>query len=209
MIFALFFGAGNLIFPLHLGQIAGHNWFLAALGFLITVVLLPLLSILAIALIHANGVYEIGLPFGSTFALIFMTLIHLTIGPLFGTPRTATVSYTVGIAPFILSNYQKLGLLIFSALFFIFTYFISYNQSNILDNLGKILNSIFLVLLFLVFIVVFLFPIENPNTVKSTTDYLTSSGAVMNGFLQGYNTIGCSSRVSVRCNDYHGHSSNG
>ena len=54
MIFALFFGAGNLIFPLHLGQIAGHNWFLAALGFLITVVLLPLLSILAIALIHAN-----------------------------------------------------------------------------------------------------------------------------------------------------------
>lgn len=138
-----------------------------------------------------------------------MTLIHLTIGPLFGTPRTATVFYTVGIAPFIPSNYQKLGLLIFSALFFIFTYLISYNQSNILDNLGKILNSIFLVLLFLVFIVAFLFPMENPNTVKSTTDYLTSSGAVMNGFLQGYNTIGCSSRVSVRCNDYHGHSSNG
>lgn len=41
MLFALFFGAGNLIFPLHLGQMAGHNWFIATLGFLITGVVLP------------------------------------------------------------------------------------------------------------------------------------------------------------------------
>lgn len=89
MLFALFFGAGNLIFPLHLGQIARHNWFPAAVGFLIMGVLLPLFSVLAIALTHSNGVYDIGLPVGTKFALIFMTLVHLTIGPLFGTPRTA------------------------------------------------------------------------------------------------------------------------
>ena len=91
MLFALFFGAGNLIFPLHLGQIAGHDWSFAAVGFLVTGVLLPLFSVLAIALTHSDGVYDIGLPAGAKFALVFMTLIHLTIGPLFGTPRTATV----------------------------------------------------------------------------------------------------------------------
>ncbi len=45
LLFGLFFGAGNLIFPLHLGQLAGHNWGPAALGFLVTGVLLPLLSV--------------------------------------------------------------------------------------------------------------------------------------------------------------------
>lgn len=67
LLFALFFGAGNLIFPLHLGQLAGHNWFPATLGFLVTGVLLPLLSVLAIAITRSKGVYDVGLPLGSTF----------------------------------------------------------------------------------------------------------------------------------------------
>lgn len=99
LLFGLFFGAGNLIFPLHLGQLAGANWGPAALGF--TGVLLPLLSVLAIAVTRAEGVYDVGRPLGAVFALVFMVLIHATIGPLFGTPRTATVSFTVGVAPFV------------------------------------------------------------------------------------------------------------
>ena len=95
LLFGLFFGAGNLIFPLHLGQLAGANWGTAAVGFLITGVLLPLLSVLAVAITHADGVYDIGKPLGAGFAVVFMVLIHATIGPLFGTPRTATVSFTV------------------------------------------------------------------------------------------------------------------
>ncbi len=101
LLFGLFFGAGNLIFPLHLGQLAGHNWGPAALGFLVTGVLLPLLSVLAIAITRAKGVYDVGLPLGTGFALTFMVLIHATIGPLFGTPRTATVAYEVGLKPFL------------------------------------------------------------------------------------------------------------
>lgn len=88
LLFGLFFGAGNLIFPLHLGQLAGANWGTAAVGFLITGVLLPLLSVLAVAITHADGVYDIGKPLGAGFAVVFMVLIHATIGPLFGTPRT-------------------------------------------------------------------------------------------------------------------------
>ena len=99
LLFGLFFGAGNLIFPLHLGQLAGANWFPAMLGFLVTAVALPLLGVLAIAATHAEGVYDIGRPLGRFFALAFMVLIHATIGPMFGTPRTATVSFTTGVLP--------------------------------------------------------------------------------------------------------------
>ena len=131
LLFGLFFGAGNLIFPLHLGQLAGSNWGTAAVGFLITGVLLPLLSVLAVAITHADGVYDIGKPLGAAFAVVFMVLIHATIGPLFGTPRTATVSFTVGIAPFVPKSMQGPALLIFSALFFLAAFGFSYHQNNI------------------------------------------------------------------------------
>lgn len=77
LLFGLFFGAGNLIFPLHLGQLAGANWGTAAVGFLITGVLLPLLSVLAVAITHADGVYDIGKPLGAGFAVVFMVLSML------------------------------------------------------------------------------------------------------------------------------------
>ena len=144
LLFGLFFGAGNLIFPLHLGQLAGANWGTAAVGFLITGVLLPLLSVLAVAITHADGVYDIGKPLGAGFAVVFMVLIHATIGPLFGTPRTATVSFTVGMAPFIPKNAQGPALLVFSALFFLAAFAFSYHQNNILSNVGKVLNPLFL-----------------------------------------------------------------
>lgn len=187
MIFALFFGAGNLIFPLHLGQLAGSNWPAAATGFLVTGVVLPLLSLLAVAITRSDGVYQIGLPLGSAFAIVFMTLIHLTIGPLFGTPRTATVSYTVGVAPLLPKQYQGIGLTIFTVIFFAIVFAISYNQSDILSSLGKILNPIFLILLFVVFVIAFARPLGNPAAAHVTQEYV--HGALVNGFLEGYNTM--------------------
>ena len=80
LLFGLFFGAGNLIFPLHLGQLAGGHWGPAALGFLVTGVLLPLLSVMAIAVTRSEGVFDVGRPLGVGFALTFMVLIHATIG---------------------------------------------------------------------------------------------------------------------------------
>ncbi|WPC17299.1 branched-chain amino acid transport system II carrier protein [Pediococcus inopinatus] len=187
MLFALFFGAGNLIFPLHLGQLSGSNWLPAALGFLVTGVLLPLLSVLAISITRSEGVYDIGKPLGATFALVFMVLIHGTIGPLFGTPRTATVSYTVGLAPLIPAQYQTLGLVVFSAVFFGLAYFLSVEQSKIVSNVGKLLNPVFLVLLAFVFFLGFSNPMGTPVKQAVTSAYKT--GAFTNGFLQGYNTM--------------------
>ena len=187
LLFGLFFGAGNLIFPLHLGQLAGANWGTASVGFLITGVLLPLLSVLAVAITHADGVYDIGKPLGAGFAVVFMVLIHATIGPLFGTPRTATVSFTVGMAPFLPKNMQGTALLVFSALFFLAAFAFSYHQNNILSNVGKVLNPLFLSLLFLVFVVAFARPLGNPQTAAVTSAY--KHGALVNGFLEGYNTM--------------------
>ena len=187
LLFGLFFGAGNLIFPLHLGQLAGSNWGTATVGFLITGVLLPLLSVLAVAITRSEGVYDIGKPLGAGFAVVFMVLIHATIGPLFGTPRTATVSFTVGVAPFIPKNMQTPALLIFSALFFVAAFAFSYHENNILSNVGKVLNPLFLALLFLVFVVAFVNPLGNPQTAAVTGAYKHS--ALVNGFLEGYNTM--------------------
>ncbi|MFT9457455.1 MAG: branched-chain amino acid transport system II carrier protein [Liquorilactobacillus hordei] len=187
MLFALFFGAGNLIFPLHLGQMAGGHWLLAMLGFLVTAVALPLLSVLAVSVTKSEGVYDIGKPLGASFALVFMILIHATIGPLFGTPRTATVPFAVGIQPLIPASWDHWGLLIFSALFFAFAFLISYRESNILKSLGKLLNPLFLVLLFSIFLFAFISPMGKASLQPAIATY--QHAAFFNGFLQGYNTM--------------------
>lgn len=188
LLFGLFFGAGNLIFPLHLGQLAGHNWVPATLGFLVTGVLLPLLSVLAIAIVKADGVYDVGLPLGTGFALVFMVLIHATIGPLFGTPRTATVAYEVGLKPFLGAG-NSWGLLLFSALFFGASFAFSYRENDILSNVGKVLNPLFLALLTLVFLVAFASPLGSTTSAPVTVAYSNFSNALTNGFLEGYNTM--------------------
>ena len=101
LIFGMLFGAGNLIFPVHLGQLAGNQWIVATGGFLLSGVLLPLFALLAISITHANGLYELALPNGKRFALIFLVLVQIIIGPLCATPRTATVPYTIGVAPYL------------------------------------------------------------------------------------------------------------
>ncbi|KRL05186.1 branched-chain amino acid transport system II carrier protein [Liquorilactobacillus oeni] len=187
LLFGLFFGAGNLIFPIHLGQMAGSHWVMATVGFLLTAVLLPLLSVLAISVTRSEGVYDIGKPLGSVFALTFMVLIHATIGPLFGTPRTATVPFTVGVQPLLPASWSHAGLLVFTALFFGLAFFVSYRESNVMSSVGKVLNPLFLLLLFSIFLLSFLSPMGNAATATVTPAYRHTS--FFNGFLQGYNTM--------------------
>src|SRR5690625_361595 len=99
MLFALFFGAGNLIFPAQLGQEAGEKLTPAVIGFLMTGVGLPLLGILAIGFSGSKNLQQLASRVHPTYGLFFTSLLYLTIGPFFAAPRTGTVAYEIGIAP--------------------------------------------------------------------------------------------------------------
>ncbi len=108
MLFALFLGAGNIIFPPFLGQQAGTNVWIAVSGFLVTGVGLPLLGVVAIG--KAGDLQSLANRVSPTFGLLFTVVIYLAIGPLFGIPRTGTVAYEIGITPFMDDNVSKNGL---------------------------------------------------------------------------------------------------
>lgn len=149
MLFAVFFGAGNLIFPLSLGQAAGDNILPAIIGFLMTGVGLPLLGVIAIGISKNEDVQTISAKVHPLFGLIFPVIIYLTIGPLFAVPRTGTVSYEIGISPFLSDGLKNsgLGMLLYSAIFFSMTYVLSLNPGKVVDRIGKILTPVLLIIL--------------------------------------------------------------
>ncbi|MCC4343468.1 branched-chain amino acid transport system II carrier protein [Limosilactobacillus reuteri] len=187
LIFGMLFGAGNLIFPVHLGQLAGNQWIAATGGFLLSGVLLPLFALLAISITHANGLYELALPNGKRFALIFLVLVQIIIGPLCATPRTATVPYTIGVAPYLSKGMQGWGLLAYTGAFFLIVYFFATREGKINEIIGKVLNPIFLIMLFLIFLLAFIHPMGSTSTPQPTLEYVNH--AFSNGFIQGYNTV--------------------
>ena len=91
MLFSLFFGAGNLIFPPFLGQNAGSSTVSAMLGFLATAVILPVLGVIVVA--RFDGLEQLAQHAGKKFSLIFTVLIYLSIGPGLGIPRAASVPF--------------------------------------------------------------------------------------------------------------------
>jgi LIVCS family branched-chain amino acid:cation transporter len=100
MLFALFFGAGNLIFPAMLGQSAGSNIWSANAGFLVTGVGLPLLGVLAFGFSGKEDLQSLASRVHPAFGIIFTTILYLAIGPLFAMPRTGSVSFEIGVKPF-------------------------------------------------------------------------------------------------------------
>ncbi len=186
LLFGLFFGAGNLIFPALMGQLAGGHVGYAALGFIATGVGLPLLGIIAISLSRSEGLYELGCKISKPYSMFFTCTLYLTIGPFFAIPRTATVSYTVGVIPAIHTD-SPLALGIFSALFFLAVLWFSLRPSNILTWVGKILNPIFLAFLVLLLILAFIDPMGSAKSFEPSGDYAAHS--FFTGFLEGYNTM--------------------
>ncbi|GAY72492.1 branched-chain amino acid transport system II carrier protein [Lentilactobacillus kosonis] len=189
LLFGMFFGAGNLIFPIHLGQLAGSNWLAAGFGFLLTGTILPLLAIIAISVTQSSGIYELAKPIGKRYATAFMLLICATLGPLFAMPRTATVPFQVGFASHVNESSQSLWLWGYTLIFFGITYWASRKPTNIMNTVGKLLNPVFLILLAIIFGFALSRPIQGNNQVVPAVGY--DHGALLNGFIQGYNTMDC------------------
>lgn len=187
LLFGLFFGAGNLIFPIHLGQLAGKAWFPATIGFLLSAILLPLLAIIAISMTGSSSMYDLAKPVSKRFASFFLIMTHASLGLLIASPRTATVTFEMGVAPFIPKQSQQFALLIFSALFFLTTYLLASNQKKITFYVGKLLNPMLLILLAFIFIWAFI--IKGDISHISLLGGNNNGGNLVNGFLQGYNTM--------------------
>lgn len=192
MLFALFFGAANLIFPPFLGLQAGEQVQSAILGFLITGVGLPLLAIVAVV---QSGEYELEKLAGRVhpiFGVAFTVALYLSIGPLFAIPRTATVSYEIGIMPFIgeASDTTKAVLLFCSsAVFFGIACFLALSPSKLVDRIGKILTPLLLLAIAGLIAAAIISPLGGEEAVLPAAQADYASQAMVKGFLEGYNTM--------------------
>ena len=187
MLFGLFFGAGNLIFPVYMGQMAGRHIWQAAAGFLITGVGLPLMGVAALGISRSSGLYEMGLKVSRGFSLGFTCLLYLTIGPFFAVPRCATTSFTVGLEQVLPQGNTKLYLLLFSLAFFAAVLFFALRPGKILVWVGKVLNPCFLLFLAVLIVSAMLHPTAAVADVVPEGKY--AAQPFFTGFLEGYNTM--------------------
>lgn len=189
-LFGMFFGAGNLIFPVHLGQMAGQNALPAIIGFIITAVGIPILGVAAIGVTHSDGLQTLSGKVGKGYGIFFTCLLYLTIGPLFAIPRCATVSFTTGVAPMLLDPSKEwLALLIFSAIFFAFVLFFSLRPGKITVWIGKIINPIFLLFLAVLVIAALTNPGASIAAVEPVEAYATGTSSFFSSFIEGYGTM--------------------
>ncbi|EAZ86364.1 branched-chain amino acid transport system II carrier protein [Lysinibacillus fusiformis] len=185
MLFGLYFGAGNLIFPIQLGQLAGTHFWLGLIGFLVTAIGLPFLGILAIGLSGSNGLRDLASRVHPVFGIVFSLALYLTIGPFFAIPRTATVPFVVGFEPYIQAQHVTLLLAVFSFIFFAIVFYFSLNPAKIMDYIGKYLTPAFLIVLFILIITSIVKPMGDFQ--QPMGDYIDA--AFMTGFKEGYNTM--------------------
>lgn len=184
MLFSLFFGAGNLIFPPFLGQSAGINTPIAIVGFLITAVVLPVLGVIVVA--EFDGLDKLAGRVNAKFALVFTILIYLSIGPGLGIPRAASVPFEMAVVPYLPTNANTtMYMLLYSVVFFLIAGWLALTPSKLVERIGKILSPLLVTLIVFLF-VNFAFRGEK-SVMGAMGDYQTN--AFVKGFLEGYQTM--------------------
>ena len=185
MLFALFFGAGNLIFPPFLGQESGENFWPAMLGFVVTGVGLPLLTVVVISMAK-DGIKEIGSRVHPVFAIVFSAAVYLSIGPFFGIPRSANVAFEMSVKPFLgESGTNSLALLLFTFVFFALVYWVTLNPSKMVERIGSVLTPVLLAAIVLL-VIGSLFKLDG-SFGEVSEKYTAAPFAT--GFLEGYLTM--------------------
>lgn len=184
MLFSMFFGAGNLIFPPFLGQNAGSQTVPAMIGFLATAVILPVLGVAVVA--KFDGVDRLAQNVSDKFAVFFAVLVCLSIGPGLGIPRAASVPFEMAVAPYLAEGTNlRVWMVGYSLVFFIVSLWLSINPGKLVDWIGTILTPCLLGLIgvmFVAFLVVGEKQIAAPQTVYAVAPFLQ-------GFSEGYQTM--------------------
>lgn len=190
MLFALFFGAANLIYPAFLGIYSGHNLLWSIIGFCLTGVSLPLLGVIAVAKSGAEDVESLARPISKWYAIAYSSILYLSIGPFFAIPRTGATSFSVGIAPILGDSFTNKA--IYAAVFFGLSYFLAIRPSRLAENIGKFLTPTLLVIISILVIASFVNPAggygEAYNAGASIKDSFKDLPFVA-GLVQGYGTM--------------------
>ena len=176
-LFAIFFGAGNLIFPPYLGVISGNNWGIANIAFLLSDPLLPILGVIVTDLLGGQAT-DLGKRVSKHFSIIIGAISIILIGPLFAVPRTGATTHEIFVQSFVPTAPQWITSLIFFGL----TLYIAIHSHTVIDAIGKYLTPILLFILLLVFIAA----VVQPNAGFQTT---TSAGLFSQSFKEGYQTM--------------------
>ena len=187
MLFALFFGAGNLIFPASMGQNAGQNVWWAVIGFCITGVGMPLLSVMAMGYSGCSDLQEAASRVHPLYGLFFTVVAYMAIGPCFAIPRTGTVAYEIAVLPFLDKQYAEIGLPIFLAVFFGISFWLSASPQKLVDRIGKLLTPA--VVLAIVLLIVKSFHTPLGEAQAPTAAYASPALAMVQGVIDGYNTL--------------------
>ncbi|MCT8976055.1 branched-chain amino acid transport system II carrier protein [Clostridium sp. CX1] len=176
-LFAMFFGAGNLIFPPYLGKAVGASYGTAIIGFLITGVGLPLSGVIACAMI--NGSFEdMANRVGKTFSVLATIGLILAIGPMLAIPRTAATTFELGVHPIFPSVSPVVSVIVYFGITLVFVL----RPSSLIDNIGKILTPALLVMLAIIIVK----GIINPIGPVVATDY---KNVFSSSLLEGYQTM--------------------
>lgn len=185
MLFALFFGAGNLIFPPALGHAAGTNIWEGMIGFLITSVGLPILGVTAIA--KSGNLQTLTNRVHPKFSILFTITIYLCLGPFLVIPRAGSVAFEMGAVPFLPNELttQGISLFIYTIFYFSFNFWLCLNPSKLFDRIGKILTPIILGIITIIFIQSLFHPVGGYGIPSQTYEH----NAVFKGVIDGYLTM--------------------
>ncbi len=184
MLFSLFFGAGNLIFPPFLGQNAGSQTIWAMAGFLVTAVVLPILGVIVVA--RFGGLDYLGQKVGKRFGLVFAVVIYLAIGPGLGIPRAASVPFEMAVAPYLSSSANTtLWMLVYSFVFFLIALWLCLTPNKLVERIGKFLTPSLLFLLVFLFVSFLIGGQKEIAQAQVAYDQLP----FLKGFTEGYNTM--------------------
>ncbi|MHA2789514.1 branched-chain amino acid transport system II carrier protein [Corynebacterium sp. S7] len=183
MLFSMFFGAGNLIFPPMIGVQAGVNFWPAIIGFIGSGVILPVLAVIAIAL-SGNNVRDLARRGGSVFGLFFPILAYLSIGVFYALPRTGAVSFETAITP--LTGWDStLAAGIFNVIFFGIALALSWNPNTIMDTLGRYLTPALVILL----AILITLSVTTMNGQPGAPTEAYADAPMAKGLLEGYLTM--------------------
>ncbi|MCX2454187.1 branched-chain amino acid transport system II carrier protein [Pedobacter sp. PLR] len=178
-LFAMFFGAGNLLLPPYIGIQIGNHVLITILAFGLTGILLPFLGILSVV-IAGDKFEDLAAKIHPLLSPILGTVIMLCIGPLIAIPRTAATTYEVGILP----SFPESGPIWTSLIFFIVTWLLTIRPSRVVDIIGNILTPLLLVLLITLILTGIFSPIDSYNE-----SALSSGQSFTLGFIDGYQTL--------------------